>query len=135
MMYLLDSNICIYYMRKGKESKLIDTKLLQHKKDDIRLSAIVVAELLHGAYHSKRVEQNLRETLDFIADFEVIAFDEPEANAYGQILDSLQRKGQIIGNNDILIAATALIRNATLVTNNIHEFSRIDGLKLDDWTL
>ena len=135
MLYLLDSNICIYYMRKGKESKLIDAKLLQHKKDDIRLSAIVVAELLHGAYHSKRVEQNLRETLDFIADFEVIAFDEPEADAYGQILASLERKGHVIGNNDIMIAATALIRNATLVTNNTHEFSRIDGLKLDDWTL
>ena len=90
---------------------------------------------MHGAYHSKRVEENLQDAIDFVADFEIIPFDRLEADAYGRVLDSLERKGQVIGNNDIMIAATALIRNATLVTNNTREFSRIDGLKLDDWTL
>ena len=135
MMYLLDSNICIHFMRNKETSQRIKAKILQHKADDIRLPVIVVAELLHGAYHSKRIEGNLRETTDFIADFYVVPFDSAEADMYGQIRASLERKGQVIGNNDMLIAATALIRNATLVTNNTSEFSRIDGLKLDDWTL
>lgn len=73
--------------------------------------------------------------MELISNFCVASFGEAEAKAYGQILASLQRKGQVIGTNDIMIAATALIRNATLGTNNTHEFSRIYGLKLDDWSL
>ena len=64
-----------------------------------------------------------------------ISFDTADAYTYGQIRSSLERKGLIIGDNDMLIAASALLRNATLVTNNTREFSRIDGLLLDDWTL
>ena len=74
MMYLLDSNICIHFMRSKETSQRIKAKILQHKADDIRLPVIVVAELLHGAYHSKRIEGNLRETTDFIADFYVVPF-------------------------------------------------------------
>ncbi|MBQ3402754.1 MAG: PIN domain-containing protein [Synergistaceae bacterium] len=66
---------------------------------------------------------------------EVIPFGFLEAKAYGQIRASLERKGQVIGYLDMLIAATALTHNATLITNNTQEFSRIDGLKLNDWTI
>ncbi|MBQ3346267.1 MAG: type II toxin-antitoxin system VapC family toxin [Synergistaceae bacterium] len=62
-------------------------------------------------------------------------FGENEADIYGQIRADLERKGQLIGNNDMLIAATALTHNATLITNNTQEFSRIDGLNLSDWTI
>ena len=90
MLYLLDSNICIHYIRNRAIAQVIKAKFLQHTTDTIQIPAIVVAELLHGAYHSKRVEENLMQTLDFLADF---------------------------------------------VTNNTREFSRIDGLKLNDWTI
>ena len=130
--YMLDTCICVDYLRAKNEKLLRRVRECSH---DVSISAIVAAELFHGAYHSKRVEENLRDTVELISNFDVVPFDEPEAKAYGQILDSLQRKGQVIGSNDIMIAATALIRNAVLVTNNTHEFSRIDGLKLDDWTL
>ncbi len=129
---MLDTCICVDYLRAKNEKLLRRVRECSH---DVSISAIVAAELFHGAYHSKRVEENLRDTVELISNFDVVPFDEPEAKAYGQILDSLQRKGQVIGSNDIMIAATALIRNAVLVTNNTHEFSRIDGLKLDDWTL
>ena len=133
MLYMLDTCICVYYLRAKNENLLRKVRSFNPRK--IKIPAIVLAELLHGAYHSKRVEENLQDTIDFVADFEIIPFDRFEADAYGQILASLERKGQVIGNNDMLIAATALVRNAVLVTNNTSEFSRIDGLKLDDWTL
>ena len=135
MLYLLDSNICIHYIRNRAIAQVIKAKFLQHTTDTIQIPAIVVAELLHGAYHSKRVEENLMQTLDFLADFEILSFGAEEADAYGRIRASLERKGQVISDNDMFIAATALIRNAILVTNNTREFSRIDGLKLDDWTI
>ncbi len=94
-----------------------------------------MAELLYGAYKSKRADENVKDVMNFVEDFEIIPVDLPEADLYGQIRASLGRKGQPIGNNDMLIAATALTHNATLVTNNTGEFSRIDGLKLEDWTL
>ena len=133
MLYMLDTCICVDYLRAKNEKLLQKVRSFNPRK--IKIPAIVLAELLHGAYHSKRVEKNLRDTLDFVLDFEIIPFDKFEADAYGQILASLERKGQVIGSNDIMIAATAFIRNATLITNNTREFSRIDSLKLDDWTL
>ncbi len=133
MLYMLDTCICVDYLRAKNENLLKKVRSFNPRK--IKIPAIVFAELLHGAYHSKRVEENLQDTIDFVADFEIIPFDRFEADAYGQILASLERKGQVIGNNDMLIAATALVRKAVLVTNNTREFSRIDGLKLDDWTL
>lgn len=127
--YMLDTCICVDYLRAKNEKLLRRVREYSH---EVSISAIVAAELFHGAYHSKRIQENLRDTIELILNFDVVPFGEAEAKAYGQILDSLERKGQVIGNNDMLIAATALIRNATLVTNNIREFSRIDGLKLDD---
>lgn len=135
MLFFLDSNICIEYMRKSKKSAIIDARLSEHDYDDIKIPSIVLAELLHGAYKSRRVEETVNEVEDFVADFEVIKFDFVEAYMYGKIRANLERKGQLISNNDMLIAATALAYNATLITNNTQEFSRIDGLNLDDWTL
>ena len=134
MLYFIDTNICISCMRGSLKTEELGDKFILHE-DNIRIPIIVVAELLHGAYHSKRVEENLMQTLDFLADFEILSFGAEEADAYGRIRASLERKGKVISDNDMLIAATALVRNAILVTNNTREFSRIDGLKLDDWTL
>ena len=133
MLYILDTCIFVDYIRGKNEH--VRQKVRSCNPKQIKIPAIVVAELLHGAYHSKRVEENLMQTLDFLADFEILSFGAEEADAYGRIRASLERKGQVISDNDMFIAATALIRNAILVTNNTREFSRIDGLKLDDWTI
>ena len=133
MLYMLDTCICVEYLR-GRNERL-RRKINSYDSKSIKLPVIVAAELLHGAYHSKRVAENLKDTMDFIAIFEVVSFGVAEADAYAKIRSSLERKGLIISDNDMFIAATALLRNATLVTNNTREFSSIDGLKLDDWTL
>ena len=135
MLYFLDTNICIFYMRKGQYEGIIKSKVIQHGLKNIKIPAIVMAELMHGAHKSKKSAETLKATREFIANFEIIPFDFMEAKLYGQIRANLERKGQLISNNDMLIAATALAYNATLITNNTQEFSRIDGLNLDNWTL
>ncbi len=135
MLYFFDSNVCIDYMRKGHFSDRIRSRVIQYGLKSIKFPAIVMAELMHGAYKSKRSAETLKDTIDFLANFEIIEFGVIEADMYGQIRALLEHKGQIIGNNDMLIAATAITHNATLITNNTQEFSRIDGLKLSDWTL
>ena len=137
MLYFLDTNVCIDYMRKGKAAETIKLRFIQHgmKEGKIMIPAIVVAELMHGAYKSKRPDKTIEETLSFLEDFSIVSFGEDEADMYGKIRAELERKGKIIGNNDMQIAATALVYNATLVTNNTEEFSRIEGLRLSDWTI
>ena len=134
MLYFIDTNICISCMRGSLKTEHLGDKFILHE-EDIRIPIIVVAELMHGAYKSKVTEKTLAETRDFLSDLEIVPFDYDAAVAYGKIKASLEREGKVIGPNDMLIAAIALSRNATLVTNNTREFSRIDGLKLDDWTL
>ena len=135
MLYFLDSNVCIEFMRRGRFESRIRSRIIQYGLRSIKIPAIVMAELMHGAYKSKRSAETLKDTSDFLANFEIIPFDFLEAIAYGKIRAELERKGKIIGNNDMQIAATALVYNATLVTNNTEEFSRIDGLRLSDWTI
>ena len=135
MLYFLDSNVCIDYIRKGKKAVKIDAKIFEVGPRNIKLPSVVMAELMHGAYKSKKSAETLKDTRDFLANFEIIPFDFMEAIAYGQIRANLERRGLLSGNNDMLIAATALTYNATLITNNTNEFSRIDGLKLEDWTI
>lgn len=135
MLYFLDSNVCIEFMRKGRFEGRIRSRIIQYGLRSIKIPAIVMAELMHGAYKSKRSAETLKDTSDFLANFEIIPFDFLEAIAYGKIRADLERKGKIIGNNDMQIAAKALVYNATLVTNNTEEFSRIDGLRLSDWTI
>ena len=134
MLYFIDTNVCISCIRGSRKTEALGYKFILHE-NDIRVPIIVIAELMHGAYKSKITEQTLKETEDFLSDLDIVPFDYDAAVAYGKIKASLERKGQVIGPNDMLIAAIALSRNATLVTNNTREFSRIDGLKLDDWTL
>ncbi|MBR0258000.1 MAG: type II toxin-antitoxin system VapC family toxin [Synergistaceae bacterium] len=135
MLYFLDTSICIFYMRKSQFKDTIRLRIIQHGLKSIKIPAIVVAELMHGARKSKKAAETLKDTSSFLSNFEIIEFDLPEAIAYGKIRADLERKGMLISYHDMLIAATALAYNATLITNNTQEFSRIDGLKLDDWTL
>ena len=135
MLYYLDTNICISCIRKTFAAESIVYRFIVHGYDSISIPSVVVGELMHGAYKSKISDKTLQETEDFISGFKIVPFDYEAAVSYGNIKASLERSGKIIGPNDMLIAATALSRNATLVTNNTREFSRIDGLNLSDWTI
>ena len=130
--YHLDTNICVAYLR-GRNLDL-RKKVDAAGSDNIKLSSLVKGELLFGAYKSGRVEENLKQTYDFCEPFDIIPFDNFVLDTYGKIRAALELKGQKIGANDTMIAAIALAHNATLVTNNIKEFSRIEGLLLEDWT-
>ena len=121
-------------MRRSYQSASILKHVMYHGYHSIKISTIVFGELMHGAYKSKFTERTLRETEEFLSDFEIVPFDYDAAVAYGQIKASLERKGEPVGPNDMLIAAAALSRRAVLVTNNINEFSRVEGLALEDWT-
>jgi tRNA(fMet)-specific endonuclease VapC len=97
------------------------------------LCSVVRAELLFGAFRSKRQTQNLERTNAFLAGFQSLPFDDEAAYRYALIRAELSAKGQLIGPNDLLIAATALAHGAILVTHNSAEFSRVPGLLIEDW--
>ncbi|MBQ7732597.1 MAG: type II toxin-antitoxin system VapC family toxin [Synergistaceae bacterium] len=129
--YYLDTNICIFHIRKpfGVIAKRINAL----DPDHIKIPAIVKAELLVGAEKSKRRDEALAETLSFCEAFEIVPFDDTMTEIYGKIKASLEVKGMKIGFNDNIIAATVLARKGILVTNNTREFNRVDGLLIEDW--
>ena len=132
MKYYLDSNICIFYFRNP--NGIISQKISSVGKANIKIPAIVKGELLTGAMKSARRERNIDEVMSFLRQFEVIPFDDASAWAYGEIKSSLELKGTPIGYNDMIIAATVLANDGVLITNNVREFSRVEGLKISDWT-
>lgn len=133
MTYLLDTNTCIYYLT-GKYPE-VRTRLLAHRPVEIGVPAIVQAELLYGAQKSAKQEANLIAIGEFLAPFRIVAFDEEATSHYAELRAALEREGTPIGPNDMVIAATALSTKTTLVTHNTSEFSRVDGLGLEDWTV
>ena len=130
-MYLLDANACFRILNDNSVNLVARLRL--HQPSEIRLSAITKAELLYGARYSERVGENLRLLGRFFEPFACLPFDDACAEHYGMIRADLAARGQTIGPNDLLIAATARAHDLTLVTHNVREFSRIVGLKLDDW--
>ena len=130
-MYLLDSCICIDLMR-GKLPYAYDLMRASDPKL-FAVPAIVVAELSYGVEKSSNPERNRLLTERFLAPYEVIPFDNACALAYGTIRNQLRMEGCTIGPNDLFIAATAIARQATLVTNNVREFQRVRGLHVESW--
>ncbi len=132
MKYYLDSNICIFYLR-GRNIELRN-KVDSFDKALIKIPAVVKGELLTGAMKSARRDKNINEVLAFLGQFEIVPFDDASAWTYGEIKSALELKGQPIGYNDTIIAATVLAHNGILITNNTSEFMRIEGLECVDWT-
>jgi tRNA(fMet)-specific endonuclease VapC len=132
-MYLLDTNACIGVLNNSADPLV--ARLQQHSPNEIYLSAVVKAELIYGAYHSQNVAANLRVLAQFFAPFSSLPFDDLCLDHYGRIRSELARAGTSIGPYDLMIAATAVSHNLTLVTHNIQEFSRAAGLKFEDWEL
>ena len=131
MGYMLDTNICIFAIKK-KHPKLLHN-LRDHSVLEICISSITLSELYYGACKSEYREKNLTALEKMLTTIEVSPFDERAASAYGEIRANLERKGQIIGPLDTLIAAHAMSLNAILITNNTKEFLRVKGLAVEDW--
>lgn len=132
MKFMLDTNICIYII-KQKPVKVLK-RFTQYSPGDILISSVTIAELRYGAEKSLHVRQNHEALSGFIVPLEIADFDEKAAEEYGKVRAHLEKKGQTIGSMDMLIGAHALSIGATLVTNNIKEFKRISGLKIENWT-
>ena len=128
--YLLDTNIVIYVI---KQRPLQALEIFNRQHGRMALSAITVAELIHGAEKSAQPERNLAVVEDFCSRLVIQAYDERAAQHYGQIRAALERIGQPIGVNDLHIAAHARAQGLTLVTNNLREFERVPGLLLENW--
>ena len=130
-MYLLDTNICIYIIKKypPQVGEKIDT--LSHA--EVKLSSIAIAELEYGASKSMRRESNRQIIRQFTSPFEIIPFDDRDAEIFGLIRADLEQRGQRIGPYDMMLAAQAISRNLIFVTNNLAEFRRVKALKTENW--
>lgn len=131
-MYFLDTNICIYFL-KGMYTTLLD-RLKTKTPADIKIASIVKAELLLGAYKSNNPEKTKKRVDEFLLPFIILPFDDEASIIYAKIRGTLEKKGDIIGPNDLILAATVLTHEGILITNNVDEFRRIKELKTENWT-
>lgn len=130
-MFLLDTNACIKIL--NNTSPVLVSRLRSRHPSDIRLSAVVKAELIYGARKSARPAENLRVLTDFFRPIRSLSFDDACSEQYALIRVELERDGTPVGPYDMMIAATAIAHQLTLVTHNTGEFSRIPGLAWEDW--
>jgi len=128
---MLDTDICIYIIKRKPKSALERLEMLQ--PGQLTMSAITFAELMNGAKKSQHIESNISKLNELAELIEICPFDQKAAVFYGDVRSALEKKGETIGSNDLLIAAHALSLNLILVTNNEKEFKRVDGLKIENW--
>ena len=133
MKYYLDTNIIIYALN-GKYPA-IRPHFEQVPAMAIVLPSVALAEIEYGARKSRDYEKTIQLYRKFMHPFDVAPFTRHAAECYGRIRADLEAKGQIIGANDLLIAATVMAENGVLVTHNTRELSRISGLAVENWTL
>lgn len=131
MRYLLDTNTCIYIIKRSPERLMLRFKRL--RVGDVGVSAITVCELQFGVSHSSQPEKNQRALTEFLGPLEILDFPAKASVVYGEIRTRLQRAGTPIGSYDLLLAAHALDCDLTLVTNNVREFSRVPDLRIENW--
>ena len=131
MRYMLDTNICIYVI-KTKQEKVFQ-KLQTIHPEDVCISSVTYAELVHGVEKSIAVEKNRLALSMLLANMEILDFDAVAANCYGKIRADLEKKGTPIGPLDMMIAGHAQSLGYTIVTNNVKEFSRVAALKIENW--
>lgn len=130
MKYLLDTNICIYWLNGNKT---IEKKAMQEGLNQIVISFISISELFYGAYKSQKVDQNLAAIRTIKSKLTQLDSNEELCRVFGKFKSELERDGKIIDDADLFIACCALINNLVLVTNNEKHFSRIKGLKIENW--
>tara|TARA_Y100000588_G_scaffold5513_1_gene6617 strand:- start:3149 stop:3556 length:408 start_codon:yes stop_codon:yes gene_type:complete len=131
MRYLLDTNTCIYVIKRSPPQ--VYKRLQGFRIGDVGISAITFCELQFGVTNSSKPEKNQLALTEFLAPLEVLDFPSAAAVTFGEIRSCLKRAGTPIGSYDLLIAAHALEQGLTLVTNNLKEFKRVPGLQLENW--
>ena len=129
--YLLDTDICIYLIKRQPPQAL--TKLQTLELSAVGISSITLSELEYGVAKSSRPQQNKLALVQFLAPLEVLPYDDVAAARYGPIRAFIESQGTPIGPLDTLIAAHALALNYILVTNNVREFSRLPDLVVENW--
>lgn len=133
MTFLLDTDICVFVIRQ--KAAIIVQRFRQFQSGDLGISTISLAELRFGADKSLNPAKNHAALNSFLVPLEIADFDASAADQYGTIRANLEQRGLPIGGMDTLIAAHAKSLGIPLVTNNISEFSRVQGLVLEDWSV
>ena len=128
--YMLDTNIVIYVLKR-RPIQVLD--IFNQNINRMAISSITLSELIYGAEKSLNISKNLEAIEDFISHMEVLSYDQKTSQAYGQIKAKLENNGEMIGENDIHIAAHAISQGLILVTNNLNEFRRVPHLSLENW--
>ena len=132
MTYLLDTNACVTHLRSRGSSRL-SQRLRTIDQREIAICSVVRGELLTGAIRSKNSLANVLEVQRFLSLFRSLPFDDVAADRYAEIRTDLESKGTPIGANDLMIASIAVAQGLITVTNNVAEFSRVVGLRVEDW--
>jgi tRNA(fMet)-specific endonuclease VapC len=130
--YLLDTNIVIYVLKR-RPKEVLD--IFNANASRMAISSITLSELMYGAEKSLNTDKNLEAVEEFVSHLEVLPYDAKASQHYGQIKAALEKKGQIISENDIHIAAHAISHGLILVSNNVREFKRVPNLALENWVL
>ena len=128
--YLLDTNIVIYVLKRRPKEVL---EIFNTNASRMAISSITLSELIYGAEKSANVDKNLEAIEEFISHLEILPYDAKASQHYGQIKAALEKKGEIIGENDVHIAAHTISQGLILVTNNLREFKRVPNLALENW--
>ncbi len=131
-MYLLDTNICIYLMKKKFQT--LQDRVQEESPFNMALSSVTIAELEYGIAKSNYPKKNKELLYGFVSPFQIISFTEEDTENFGRIRAYLNRLGTPIGPYDLQIAAQCLTRDLCLVTNNVKEFERVPMLKIENWT-
>jgi tRNA(fMet)-specific endonuclease VapC len=133
MIYLLDTNVCVTYLR-GKDVLLMQ-RVTAQQPTDVGLCSVVLAELYYGAALSNQPTMHKGKVQAFVRQFRSLPFDDQAADVFGGLRAHLVKLGTPIGPYDLMVAAIALARSLTVVTHNTNEFNRVPGLPLADWQI
>lgn len=133
MRYLLDTNVWIQHLRQA--TSLVSVRLIRTPASEIAVCSIIWGEMLHGARKYERRLAREQLVVKTLSPYESLPFDQSAAVFYADVRDTLERCGEVIGPYDLQIAAIALAHDLTLVTNNVSEFRRVDGLRVEDWSV
>jgi len=133
MRWMLDTNTLVYVLNARPQHQRVLDRFNEHDPHKLCLSSITLAELRFGVAQSQRRDATQKKLDRVIGALTVMPFEDDAAMAYGVLRAALQAEGQPIGPLDTLIAGHALSEGSTLVTNNLREFSRVKGLRLENW--
>jgi len=131
MKYMLDTNMCIYLIKK--KPKKVFEKFKTLELGDVCISSVTLSELMYGVEKSQHQQKNKAALEEFLSPIDIVSFDESAAACYAEIRALLEKNGMIIGPLDMMIAAHAKSLKAVIVTNNTKEFSRVAHLKVENW--